>query len=307
MHGGIVAGGPGLLRKGFAGDTFNTAWYLRAALPEDWAVDYFTALGDDPLSDELAGFAEKAGIGTHLIRRIPGKTPGLYLISLREDGERTFSYWRDTSAAKLLADDADHLRAAMEDADLIYFSGITLAILSAVAADTLLSETRRARASGKLVAFDPNIRPRLWADKAYARNDQRRRPRRQYRPASFDDEHAHFGDQNVSDTITRYLSLGADRVVVKNGAQGATIGEGSETVFIPSVRPERLWIRQALATASTAASWPSFDGQFNGRSRSPWRSRRLRRHRPSRRADRTGTAAGVITIVRYQCERNLRP
>ncbi|MDO1582264.1 sugar kinase [Rhizobium oryzicola] len=247
--------GQGLLRKGFAGDTFNTAWYLRAALPEDWAVDYFTALGDDPLSDELAGFAEKAGIGTHLIRRIPGKTPGLYLISLREDGERTFSYWRDTSAAKLLADDADHLRAAMEDADLIYFSGITLAILSAVAADTLLSEARRARASGKLVAFDPNIRPRLWADKARMLEtiSAGARAANIVLP-SFDDEHAHFGDQNVSDTITRYLSLGADRVVVKNGAQGATIGEGSETVFIPSVRPERL--------VDTTSAGDSFNGGF---------------------------------------------
>ncbi len=91
--------GQGLLRKGFAGDTFNTAWYLRAVLSQNWQVDYLTALGDDPLSEELLAFMQKAGIGTGLIRRIPGKTPGLYLISLK-DGERTFSYWRDTSAAK---------------------------------------------------------------------------------------------------------------------------------------------------------------------------------------------------------------
>jgi 2-dehydro-3-deoxygluconokinase len=30
-------GGP--LRKGFAGDTFNTADYLRAFLPESWTVE----------------------------------------------------------------------------------------------------------------------------------------------------------------------------------------------------------------------------------------------------------------------------
>lgn len=56
--------GNGLLRKGFAGDTFNTAWYARACLPEDWSVDYFTALGDDPLSEDMLAFIAEAGIGT---------------------------------------------------------------------------------------------------------------------------------------------------------------------------------------------------------------------------------------------------
>jgi len=88
--------GDGLLRKGFAGDTLNTAWYARACLPQDWSVDYFTALGDDPLSQEMLSFIEGAGIGTQHISRISGGTPGLYLINLK-DGERTFSYWRPPS------------------------------------------------------------------------------------------------------------------------------------------------------------------------------------------------------------------
>ena len=36
-----------LYRLGYAGDTLNTAWYARALLPQDWQVDYVTALGDD--------------------------------------------------------------------------------------------------------------------------------------------------------------------------------------------------------------------------------------------------------------------
>lgn len=64
--------GDGLLRKGFAGDTFNTAWYARACLPEDWSVDYFTALGDDPLSEDMLAFIADAGIGNegqHVFRK----------------------------------------------------------------------------------------------------------------------------------------------------------------------------------------------------------------------------------------------
>ncbi|MGN7293165.1 sugar kinase [Rhizobium sp. SAFR-030] len=246
--------GEGLLRKGFAGDTFNTAWYLRALMPRDWHIGYMTGLGDDPLSGELLAFMRQANIGTEAIRHIPGRAPGLYMISLK-DGERTFSYWRDTSAAKLLADDADHLRTAIEAADLVYFSGITLAILAPGAADTLLAEIRRARAAGKTIAFDPNIRPRLWTDRermlevisAGARAATIVLP-------SFDDETAHFGDANVAATIDRYLGLGANTVVVKNGAQGATIAEDGQTIFVPAVPPENV--------VDTTSAGDSFNGGF---------------------------------------------
>jgi 2-dehydro-3-deoxygluconokinase len=249
--------GEGLLRKGFAGDTFNTAWYLRALMPRDWHIGYMTGLGDDPLSAELLTFMRQADIGTGAIRRIPGRAPGLYMISLK-DGERTFSYWRDTSAAKLLADDADHLRSAIEAADVVYFSGITLAILAPGAAETLLAEIRRARAAGKTIAFDPNIRPRLWNDpermleviSAGARAATIVLP-------SFDDETAHFGDANVAATIDRYQGLGADTVVVKNGAQGATIAEGGQTIFVPAVPPENV--------VDTTSAGDSFNGGFLAR------------------------------------------
>ena len=79
--------GDGLLRKGFAGDTFNTAFYLRSFLPEAWPVDYFSAVGTDTISDEMLAFIESTGVGTGFIRRLPERTPGLYMIHLK-DGER---------------------------------------------------------------------------------------------------------------------------------------------------------------------------------------------------------------------------
>jgi 2-dehydro-3-deoxygluconokinase len=249
--------GEGLLRKGFAGDTFNTAWYARACLPADWNVDYFTALGDDPMSSDMLAFMQNAGIGTDAIRRIPGKTPGLYLITLT-NGERTFSYWRDTAAARRLADDADHLRQSIESADIVYFSGITLGILTPEANDTLLSELRRAKAAGKRVAFDPNVRPRLWAD----RDTMLKTISDGARAAtlvlpSFDDETTHFGDRTVEDTIARYHGLGVEGVVVKNGEHGATLSFGGATSYVPAV--------QAPEVVDTTSAGDSFNGGFLSR------------------------------------------
>jgi 2-dehydro-3-deoxygluconokinase len=244
----------GHLRKGFAGDTFNTAWYARACLPADWSIDYFTALGDDAMSDEMVAFMGGAGIGTESIRRLRGKTPGLYMINLK-DGERSFSYWRDSSAARQLAADGDALRTAIEASDILYFSGITLAILPREDAYTLLAELRRAKAVGKIVAFDPNLRPRLWSslDAMHTLIADGARASTLVMP-SFDDEAAHFGDDSIATTIRRYRQYGANMVVVKNGADGATIGEGTDETLVPAVK--------VVKVIDTTSAGDSFNGAF---------------------------------------------
>ncbi|WP_275784059.1 sugar kinase [Pararhizobium gei] len=247
-----------LLRKSFAGDSFNTAYYARMFLPPDWSVDYFSAVGTDTVSEEMLDFIAKTGVGTDYIRRIENRSPGLYMIHLK-DGERSFSYWRSQSAAKLLADDAGHLRSAVEASDVIIFSGITLAILAPSSVETLLSELRRAKAVGKLVVFDPNIRPRLWDDKTYMRTtiSAGARASSMVMP-SFDDETTHFGDTDIAATIGRYRELGVENIIVKDGAKGVTLrfGEGPDA-FIASVPVDTI--------IDTTSAGDSFNGAFLAR------------------------------------------
>ena len=137
----------GLCRQGFAGDTFNAAWYARQCLPADWAVDYGTCVGTDAISQAMEGFIAAQGIGTGAIRRVPDRTVGLYLISLT-DGERSFSYWRSQSAARVLADDAAWLAGVLAGRGVIHVSGITLAILPPEGRARLAAALARARAAG---------------------------------------------------------------------------------------------------------------------------------------------------------------
>src|SRR5436305_13396867 len=89
--------GSGLFSRFYGGDTLNTAVYL-ARLGA--GVDYITALGDDPLSDEMiAGWAAE-GVGTTGVLRLRGKLPGLYMIETDANGERRFFHWRVGGAAR---------------------------------------------------------------------------------------------------------------------------------------------------------------------------------------------------------------
>lgn len=219
-------------RLGYAGDTLNTAWYLRALLGKDWSVDYVTALGEDRYSGDIRAFLDDHDIGTGHIQTIPSRRPGLYMIH-QEKGDRHFTYWRDQSAAKLLADDKSALSKAVEKAELVYFSGITLAILAPRARGRLLGAIVKARDNGARVAFDTNLRPALWSS-------QRVMAGVLTAAASLcdivlpthTDEAPLFGDKSVDDTADRYLELGVEEVVVKDGSKEALIATAHERVRV---------------------------------------------------------------------------
>ncbi|MCS0495808.1 sugar kinase [Ancylobacter sp. MQZ15Z-1] len=232
--------GGDLWRMGFAGDTLNTAWYARAFLGEAWRVAYFSRLGTDPFSERMAGFLEANGIGTGFIARDPKRNVGLYSIELHE-GERSFAYWRGQSAARHLADDETALQAAIDAAGLVYFSGITLAILAPDRRAVLLDEVARARRAGTTTVFDPNLRPALWEDAATMRDwVTKAAATAAIALPSFDDEAAAFGDADLAACASRWCEAGAGEVVVKNGGGPIALldGEaGSEVIDCARVAP----------------------------------------------------------------------
>ncbi|PUB12112.1 sugar kinase [Yoonia sediminilitoris] len=206
----------GQFQMSFAGDTLNTAWYVRQLKPL-WDVSYVTAVGQDQMSDQMVSFLQDTGIDTQYIQRLNNRTVGLYLIALK-NGERHFSYWRGQAAARALAADPGTLDRSFSNADVLYFSGITLAILEGNGRARLLRSLARARAAGKLVAFDSNLRPRLWESDDHMRDwVTKAAETSDIVLPSHDDEAVHFGDAGPKATCERYAALGATTVVVKNG------------------------------------------------------------------------------------------
>lgn len=233
----LAAIGDGIYRRRFAGDTFNTAWHMAQALQGRANVGFATRVGQDRISDAFVAELAADGLDVSVIGRDPLRGMGLYMIQL--DGvERSFHYWRDTSAARGLAADAGALARAFVGAGLIHLSGITLAILPAADRETLFAALALARANGARVSFDPNIRPRLWASmdevqqvipQALALTD--------IALPSFDDEAAVWGDVDPQATIARMVAAGVVEIAVKDGAgpivlysDGMTTTLGTPTV-----------------------------------------------------------------------------
>lgn len=207
----------------FAGDTLNTAVYLKRLAAHELDVSYCTAVGTDALSGRLVDFIASEHIDTSAIQRAADRTIGLYAISTDDQGERSFTYWRNESAARTLFQRPDSTSfETLGSFDVIYLSAITLAILPAGIRQQLLEAiVRLQRQQQTVFAFDSNYRPKLWESAALARSTVESFWQiTDIALPSVDDEQQLFGDDTEQAVINRFQRYGVSRGVLKRGDAG---------------------------------------------------------------------------------------
>ncbi|HYK26301.1 MAG TPA: sugar kinase [Steroidobacteraceae bacterium] len=246
----------GRARLAFGGDTFNTALYLaRLKL----APCFLTGLGDDPFSLELLAAWRAEGVRTHLVAQIPGRLPGLYAVRTSPAGERSFFYWRRDSAARALFE-SSACAAALEpgaEADLLYFSGISLSLFSPAGRALLRDIASRVRQRGGQVAFDPNYRPACWTSAGDARAAVAEiAPVVTIALPTLEDERSLWGDESAQAAAARWRDLGTREQVVKLGAQGALVVGAEGEMLVPAATPRRI--------ADTTGAGDAFDAGYLG-------------------------------------------
>lgn len=240
---------------GYAGDTLNTAIYLRRQIATENEVAFVSCIGEDTFSDRMACFIESQGVSTRSLSRIRDRLPGLYSIATDQNGERSFYYWRENSAARLMFAGGNF--KALENCDVIYLSGISLAILPEDTREALFLWIESFRKAGGLFSFDSNYRPRLWKSPEAARNAVERAWRMtDIALPSLDDEMALFGEDSETQTLARLHSYGVNAGALKRGPLGpAPLGDTEVTNSV---------FEKAKTVVDTTAAGDSFNGAFLG-------------------------------------------
>ncbi|WP_077035102.1 sugar kinase [Pelomonas sp. KK5] len=231
---------PGLMRQAFGGDTLNTALYLARLAGSAYSVSYATALGGgDPYSEAMVKAWEAEGIDCGFVARCEGEVPGLYSIQVDPDGERRFSYWRSAAPAKRYLDLANcPLEARLAEVDVLYLSGISLAILTPGGRERLFDLAARLRHRGGRVVFDNNYRARLWASQSVAAESYARI----YELAStalitLNDEADVLGGCSEAEALERVRAYGVPEKVIKRGSEPTMVlMDGMEPVVVPTER-----------------------------------------------------------------------
>lgn len=243
--------------KRFAGDTLNTAIYAKRLYP-DMQLAFFSAVGKDPVSRDMEAFWQAEGIDTQFVYHADKAVAGIYLVDTNPSGERSFFYWRKHSAATEMMDllHKSDAQSSFPHFDMVYFSGISLSILSDDNKNALLALVKTLKAKGSTIIFDPNYRPRMWQSPAHAIAFFRQA----YAIADIalpgdDDHETLFGHQSHEEINAYLCELNVPEQIIKCGSQGVYAYEGSQNTFHLPFSP-------APVQVDTTAAGDSFAGAY---------------------------------------------
>lgn len=210
-----------LMAQSFAGDVINTAVYLQRSF-NDINTHIITAVGKDNFSIDMMNLFNKESLGTELVFQSDDKIVGLYAIQLDETGERSFTYWRDNSAARdVMSFINEPQEQQVAAGDMLFFSGISLAVIRPDDREAFWQFVEKLKAAGLKIIFDPNYRARMWESTAQAKA--------QFEQAykfsdillpGVDDFEQLYGLQTPESIFEFCKPYGFDELVIKNGPAG---------------------------------------------------------------------------------------
>lgn len=214
--------------RAIGGAESNVACHLaRLGVRSSWV----SAVGDDSFGlavlDTVGGF----GVDVSRVRVDPVRPTGLYVKEASPHGSPVRYYRRGSAASGMGLEMIDRL--GLGEAKLVHISGITPALSDSCLA--LLRELLRRPRQGFKISFDLNWRPALWSG---------RDPRVLRELADLADVVLAGSDEaelvwGTGDPARlRALLPGPSSLVVKQGADGATLLEGSSSYFEPALKIE---------------------------------------------------------------------
>ncbi|WP_426359896.1 sugar kinase [Pseudocolwellia sp. HL-MZ19] len=248
---------PQTLKQSFAGDVFNTAVYLKRVFA-DMKVNIVTAVGTDEFSSNMVEYFQQQNIETDFVYRSTDKIAGLYSIKTDSEGERTFTYWRENSAARQVMKSIDSAEIEkMSQGDVFFFSGISLAVITPEDRPKFWEMVEQLKSAGVTIIFDPNYRARMWSSPDEAKQE--------YHQAftlsnialpGVDDFKQLYQLNTAEEVITFSEAYTFDELVIKNGEKGV--------VYIKDNTRTDIAITPVENVVDTTSAGDSFNGVFVG-------------------------------------------
>ena len=237
-------------RLGFGGDTSNA---VIAAARQGARAAYFSRLGDDAFGRSLLALWSREGVDASWVQVDAQAPTGIYFVHHGPKGH-AFSYRRAGSAASRMTA-ADLPLALIARARYLHVSGISQAISESACA-AVEAAIAHARASGTKVSYDPNLRLALWPLERAAEVIRPTIAQCDEFLPSIDDVRQVSGLTEPRAIIAWAHDLGAPRVVLKLGREGALVSEGRGFIEVPAHR--------VVAVDATGAG-DCFDGSYLAR------------------------------------------
>lgn len=247
--------GDGLYARSFSGDAYATALYLKRSAPEV-QVQLATATGEGSLSEAMRAAWSEAGIELDLAYAVAEYEPGLTMVEADPEGERRVHFWRSNSAArqwfkKLMQNGGT---SALEGAHIVMLSGVSLAILNPT--DRLHATSMLSAAKDRVgkIAFDLNVRRKLWSDMPSMREAlERGMGEADIVRASSEDVSLSYGFKEPDVQLALLRRYGAREAVLTMGIEGCMVASGRDVTTLTNPSAEAARDKAGAGDAFTGA------------------------------------------------------
>ena len=204
-------------------------------------VGYMSCVGDDAFGRFLCAALEREGLSRDLVVIDPKRSTGFMLKSQAMDGaDPAIDYYRRGSAASAM-DAGDLARVSPLSARHVHLTGI-LPGLSAGCRALAFALATTARAQGRRVSVDPNLRSQLWQskDEMVTTINGLAALADLVLPGLAEGRFL-TGRDRAEDVAESYLDMGAGAVVVKLGPEGAFCADRSGLrAYVPGITANRV-------------------------------------------------------------------
>lgn len=236
-------------------------------------VGWISRLGADSFGDHVRQSVEREGVDCSRVAVDPARRTGFMLKTCSSGGEDpAIEYHRAGSASSAMT------VAGLDEGYLLSARHLhATGILPALTPETFaLSEhaMQLARAAGRSVSFDPNLRPRLWpGPEQMAQGINRLARQARWVLPGLAEGRLLTGRDTPADIAAFYLDQGAEAVVVKLGAEGAYYRTADdEAGHVPGVAVPRVvdtvgagdgFAAGLLSARLEGLSWPAAVARAN--------------------------------------------
>ncbi|MCJ1667700.1 carbohydrate kinase [Staphylococcus sp. NRL 19/737] len=184
-------------------------------------AEMVTQLGHDAFGDIIVETLDQLGVGTQYIRRTNEANTALAFVSLKEDGQRDFSFYRKPSADMLYQPSyLDEI--TISEYDILHFCSVDLVESEMKTSHKMMIE--KFEAANGIIVFDPNVRLPLW-DSADACKAAIQEFIPKVHVVKVSDEEIEFitGKADETEAIQSLFTGNVEAVIFTQGPKGATI------------------------------------------------------------------------------------
>lgn len=189
-------------------------------------------VGNDSFGKMLINTLNSIGVGTSGIVVDDNAFTTLAFVTLDENGERNFSFARKPGADTLLR--YEELDLSLIDKAKVFHFG-SLSLTDEPARSTTYQAVEYAKSHGKLISYDPNLRPPLWKNLTEAKEQILWGLAQADVVKISDDEIRFLFDMNPPEGAAHILeNYGVKLVFVTCGAKGAYFKNSIAEGFVPA-------------------------------------------------------------------------